>query len=156
MFIPGPDQLSHFRHWDRVGSRFGISIDCHLCLCRTDQGWVRYLSPANPSQKICAENALNNRHGDFCESGIRVCPESVGVGRFCRLRLRLREKQPTPTDSDSDSDSAALYGSIWIMEARVSLALPRPKWLTRDLMGGPKDPPVGFSPITQIRLGISL
>ena len=29
--------------------------------------------------------------------------------------------------------------------------------LTRDLMGGgPKGPPVGFSPITQIRLGIAL
>ena len=56
------------------------------------------------------KNGLNNRHGDFCESGIRACPESVGVGKFCRLRLRLREKQPTPTDSDSgsDSDSAAL------------------------------------------------
>ena len=58
------------------------------------------------------KNGLNNRHGDFCESGIRASPESVGVGKFCRLRLRLRlwEKQPTPTDSDSgsDSDSAAL------------------------------------------------
>ena len=58
------------------------------------------------------KNGLNNRHGDFCESRIRACPESVGVGKFCRLRLRLRlrEKQPTPADSDSgsDSDSAAL------------------------------------------------
>ena len=50
--------------------------------------------------KICF-----NFHGDFFESGIRACPESVGVGKFCRLRLRLRAKQPTPTDSDSDSDS---------------------------------------------------
>ena len=46
----------------------------------------------------------------ICESGMRSCPESVGVGKFCRLRLRLRlrAKQPTPTDSDSDSDSAPL------------------------------------------------
>ena len=28
--------------------------------------------------------------------------------------------------------------------------------LTRDLMGGPKGPPGGFSSITQIRLGIEL
>ena len=65
------------------------------------------------TKKYARKNALNNRHGEFCESGIRVCPESLGVGRFCRLRLRLREKQPTPTDFDSDSDSAALYESIW-------------------------------------------
>ena len=62
--------------------------------------------------KNMRKNGLNNRHGDFSESGISACPESVGVGKFCRLRLRLRlrEKQPTPTDSDygSDSDSAAL------------------------------------------------
>ena len=62
--------------------------------------------------KNMCKNVLNNGHGVFCESGIRACPESVGVGKFCRLRLRLRlrEKQPTPTDSDSgsDSDSAAL------------------------------------------------
>ena len=60
--------------------------------------------------KNIRKNGLNNRHGDFCDSGISACPESVGVGKFCwlRLRLRLREKQPTPTDSDSDSDSAAL------------------------------------------------
>ena len=62
--------------------------------------------------KNMCKNVLNNRHGDFCESGIRACPESVGVGKFyrLRLRLRLREKQPTPTDSDSgsESDSAAL------------------------------------------------
>ena len=46
---------------------------------------------------ICTENALINRHGNFFESRIRRCPESVGVGKFCRLRLRLRAKQPTPT-----------------------------------------------------------
>ena len=41
---------------------------------------------------------------------IRYCPESVGVGKFCRLRLRLRlrAKQPTPTDSDSDSAALLL------------------------------------------------
>ena len=64
--------------------------------------------------KNMRKNGLNNRHGDFCASEIRVCPESVGVGKLCRLRLRLREKQPTPTDSDSgsDSDSAALVISV--------------------------------------------
>ena len=66
--------------------------------------------------KNMRKNVLNNQHGDFCESGISACPESVGVGKFCRLRLRLRlrGKQPTPTDSDSgsDSDSAALDGTI--------------------------------------------
>ena len=53
---------------------------------------------------------LNNLHGDLLESGIRACPESVGVDKFCRLRLRLRAKQPTPTDSEcgSDSDCSAL------------------------------------------------
>ena len=75
--------------------------------------WFGIYYPASLPQKY-AQNGLNNRHGDCCESGIRSCPESVGVGRFCRLRLRLREKQPTPTDSDSgsDSDSAALLDSM--------------------------------------------
>ena len=80
-------------------------------------------------------NDLNNRHSDFCESRIRACPESVGVGKFCRLRLqlRLRERQPTPTDSDSgsDSDSAALVqvtnmpestGRTWTVVAPFDLA----------------------------------
>ena len=50
---------------------------------------------------VGAKNALIDRHDDFFESGIRACPESVGVGEFCRLRLRLQTKQPTPAHSDS-------------------------------------------------------
>ena len=71
------------------------------------------------------KNGLNNWHGYFCESGIRACPESVGVGKFCRLRLRLREKQPTPTDSDSgsDSDSAALIKKYQCLPERLYVEL---------------------------------
>ena len=96
-----------------LGSEFrSIAISAYAEQSRA--GFVTYHKSVH-HKRYARKNALNNRHGDFCESGIRVCPESVGVGRLCRLRLRLRlrEKQPTPTDFDSDSDSAALYGSIW-------------------------------------------
>ena len=100
--ISGPGWV-WVRNFDRLPS----------LLCRTAQELFGIYHPASLPQNM-RKNGLNNRHGDFCESGIRACPESVGVGKFCRLRLRLRlrEKQPTPTDSDfdsgSDSDSAAL------------------------------------------------
>ena len=106
----GPDQVPHFRHrgWDV--SRSGISNDCHVCYAEQCRAGFGTYHPAGPQHKSEQKNVLNNVHGDFFESGIRACPESVGVGKFCRLRLRLRAKQPTPTDSDSgsDSDSAAL------------------------------------------------
>ena len=102
--------MTHFRYRDRVGSGSVISTDCHLYYMqnRAGLGSVFIIQPVY--HKNMRKNGLNNRHGDFCESGISANPESVGVGKFCRLRLRLREKQMTPTDSDSgsDSDSAAL------------------------------------------------
>ena len=106
--IPGTDQVPHFRHrgWD--GSRPGISTDCRVCYAEQRRAVFGTYYPVSPPHKYRQKNALINRHDDFFESGIGVCPESAGVSKFCRLRLR--EKQPTPTDSDSgsDSDSAAL------------------------------------------------
>ena len=91
----------------------------YLLYAEQRRTWFGINHPASLPQK-CEQNVLNNQHGDFCESGISACPESVGVGKFCRLRLRLRGKQPTPTDSDSgsDSDSAALaVGSMRLKAA---------------------------------------
>ena len=110
--IPRPDQKDTFRYRDRVGSGSGISTDCHLYYMQNSAGLCSVFIIRPVYHKNMRTNVLNNQHGDFCESGISACPESVGVGKFCRLRLRLRfrRKQPTPTDSDSgsDSDSAAL------------------------------------------------
>ena len=92
------NKMTHFRYRDWVGSGSGISTDCHLYYVEQRRAWFGIYHPASLPQKL-RKNDLNNRQGDFCESGIRACPESVGVGKFCRLRLRLRlrEKQPTPT-----------------------------------------------------------
>ena len=104
--------MTHFTYRERTGSGSRITNDCHLYYVEQCRAWFGIYHPASIPHKNMRKNGLNNRHGDFCESGIRAGPESVGVGKFCRLRLRLRlrEKQPTPTDSDSgsDSDSAAL------------------------------------------------
>ena len=111
--IPRPGQNDTFqisgpgwvwiRNFDRLPS---------LLYAEQRRAWFGNYHPASLPQKNMRKNVLNNQHGNFCESGISACPESVGVGKFCRLRLRLRlrGKQPTPTDSDSssDSDSAAL------------------------------------------------
>ena len=96
--------------------------------------------PASQPHKSGQKNALIDRYGAFFESGIRACPESVGVGKFCRLRLRLRLRanQPTPTDSDSgsDSDSAALMSGVLAeISNRVTIGGPphfteRPPWMT--------------------------
>ena len=50
---------------------------------------------------MSGKNALNNRHDDFCESGIRVCSESVDF-------VDSDSDSEKNTDADSDSDSAAL------------------------------------------------
>ena len=111
----GPDQVPYFRHRGRDVSRSGISTDCHVCYAEQRSSVPTY-HPASRTRKSGQKNALNNLHGDFFELGIRACPESVGVGKLCRLRLRLRVKQRTPTDSDSgsDSDSAALPVTLMI------------------------------------------
>ena len=126
--------MTHFRYRDRVGPGSEISTDCHIYYVEQRRAWFGIYHPASLPQKY-AQNGQNNRHGDFCESGIRVCPESVGVGKFCRLRLRLRlrEKQPTPADSDSgsDSDSAALPATLtssFMLGRHRCLTLIRTSW----------------------------
>ena len=109
-------------HISDIGTGLGLGPEFQQIAISTMQnsaglGLLPIIQSVN--HKICTEKCQNNRHGDFCESGIRACPEPVGVGKFCRLllRLRLREKQPTPTDSDSDSDSdsAALATTICVI-----------------------------------------
>ena len=84
-----------------VGSGSGISTDCHLCYAEQRRAGFGTCHPASP-QKYTQKKMTKIMGIEICESGIRSCPESVGVGKFCRLRhrLRLRAKQPTPTDSD--------------------------------------------------------
>ena len=48
--IPGPDQVPHFRHRGRDGSRSGISADCHVCYAE-ERSSVPTYHPASPSHK---------------------------------------------------------------------------------------------------------
>ena len=89
-----PDQLPHFRHRGQVGSGSGISTDCHLyCAGQRRVGSVLIIQPVH--RKICTENALNNRYGDLCESGIISSPD------------RSRSESANFADSDSDSEALA-------------------------------------------------
>ena len=141
--------IADFRHRDRFGFRSGISTDTYIGTYmhtrfflieanRTEEtnitdrhqmqstanakqrraGFGTY-HPASPPQKYAQKNALTNRFGIFCESGIRACPESVGVDEFCRLRIR--DKQPTLTDSDSYS--AAVEPTYYIIRRPKGIML---------------------------------
>ena len=98
--IPRPEQNDNISD---IGTGLGLGSDFRPIAISTllnsvGLGSVFIIQPVY--HKNMLKNGLNNRDGDICESGIRACPESVGVGKFCRLRLRLRQNnrlRPTPT-----------------------------------------------------------
>ena len=67
--ISGPG-WAWVRNFDRLPS---------LLYAEQRRTWYGINHPASLPQKY-EKNVLNNQHGDFCESVISACPESVGVG----------------------------------------------------------------------------